>query len=473
MEKKWLNYINLVIGIALALLVSATLAFLMARPSEISTATEKANKRVLPKGAFTQTKEAYETINQTIFKLKYSPITFQLPDLRKQLIYYGKNDRPDAKGENPVLHFSFQGNKTITSVLPGEKKYVSYDRSTTPPQYIFSPGNSETPLWIQVFSPEKEANVKVSMRNENGEIIQEPWAHAQFTLPPKDFVRTGTLWEIGKWRVDGSLLARQKARWYGLDKFLEKHGGKEFTEEIGKQRIDLGEGDQLYSVYIGSNDGLIWDNDKWKVAKIGPETLGYPLLLIKKIDDRLMQLELWDINGQSKIALNLLKSTEPWNPQVVLQSFKFLGSRTRSQFVFEVNKERMLLSPKDWLVLTANGWKKLSTPQDIDDYVDRKITGILFVFDGIQRKGDQQFLTGTLYNASRSDAKPVEIAITPAPIGRRKTDTLDKKEDMPELQDEMILPPSLNGPIPPNIPMIQTPPKKFEHEKAMQPPSGL
>ncbi|MCP5507977.1 MAG: hypothetical protein H7A37_06730 [Chlamydiales bacterium] len=47
--------------------------------------------------------------------------------------------------------------------------------------------------------------------------------------------------ELGKWRVDGTLLARQRARWYGPDMFLKRHGGDEFKDVSGKRRIDFGE----------------------------------------------------------------------------------------------------------------------------------------------------------------------------------------------------------------------------------------
>jgi len=65
--------------------------------------------------------------------------------------------------------------------------------------------------------------------------------------------------------------------------------------------------------------------------------LGKPLLVVKKVDERLMTFEVWDSEGKTKIALNLLKSSEPPPPVQLLQSFKFVSSRTRSQFVFEIN----------------------------------------------------------------------------------------------------------------------------------------
>lgn len=359
MEKKWLTYANGTICVAIVLLLLFAVGYLISRPSEIPLNTLTAVKRTLPKNAFTQPTEAYDSLGDSIFGLKYSPMTMQLPDLRKYLIYYGRNDRPDAKDERPLLHFAFTGNKTVTSVTPGEKMYVLYDREVAPPQYIFSPNNVETPLWIQVSVTDREATVTASMKNDNGQLIQEPWSHAHFVLPQREYVRTGAPWELGKFRVDGSLLARQKARWYGVDRFLENHGGKEYNQEMGKQRIDFGEGEGVYSVFVGLGDVMIWENDRWKVVQPGKDSLGHPLLVIKKIDERLMQLELWDLNGQSKVALNLLKSSEPWTPQNVLQNFRFLGSRTRSQFVFEVNKERMLFESKRLVNINSGRMEKI------------------------------------------------------------------------------------------------------------------
>ena len=122
------------------------------------------------------------------------------------------------------------------------------------------------------------------MENDKGEPISEPELFAQFRLTEKEFMRYGgTTWEIGTFRVDGTLLARQKARWYGMDRFLEHHGGDDFKDIEGKQRIDFGENDDLYSVFVKAGDCLIWDENRWKVIEPGEESLeSSPLLVVKK-----------------------------------------------------------------------------------------------------------------------------------------------------------------------------------------------
>lgn len=446
MIKKWLNWFNLgLIGVIFLLLLSA--AFIeLSRPGEIPYQNPESVRLALPKGAFIQNQDAYDAIGEPVFALKYAPPNLQLPDLRPILLYYGKNGRPDASEENTMLHFAVASSKVPVSIGPKKKLYLLYDKKQNPPRYIFSPDNVETSLWITATSNGNEAIVKVRMRNENGELISTPESNAEFAIPEKEYVRFGGVpWEIGKWRVDGTLLARQKARWYGKDVFLEKHGGAEYADYQDKQRIDFGEGEDIYSVYVGLNNPIVWEEDRWREVKPGPESLGKPLLMVKKIDERIITFELWDVEGKGKVILNLLKTAEPMPPQNLDKSFKFVGARTRSQFVFEVNKERVLLSPHDWLLLTPTGWHKLTTPEEIDDYVNRKLVGPLFVFDGIERKDDKQLIMGTLFNSARTDAQVVEL-----PVQQGGTTGEQEKEGKQRVEyDEEGVP--KGGPLPDKV----------------------
>lgn len=456
MIKKWLNWINLSIaGLAILFILWGLLLYVM-RPSEILTSDKPPPKTALPKRAFALTQEAYDAIGDPTLALQFAPVSLQLPDIKRYIVYYGKNGRPDAPVDNPRMHFSFTGNKTISSVNPGERLYLLFNRDLNPPQYVFSPDNISTSLWIEAIPKGSDAVVSVSMKGENGEIIREPASLATFTTPEKEYVRFGGVpWEIGKNRVDATLLAKQKARWYGTDMFLQKHGGQEFATEASKQRIDFGESDDVYSVFVSLGDSLIWDGERWVNMKPGQETLGKPLLLVKKIDDRIMNFELWDPEGKGKIAVNLMKSTDSAPPPNLLQQLKFVGARTRSQFVFEINKERMLLSPHDWILLTKDGWMKLDTPQEIDDYVERRRIGPMFVFDEVDRKDDKAVINGTLFSASRTSMQPIEIPLQQAGVAnpdkkddrgdrtkaRLRLRASDDQEEDEDLDDEMEGPP--------------------------------
>ena len=410
------------------------------RPSHLSHAPHLSKENRVPKNAFELAESAYEQIDSPLLSLQQVFPNMQLPDLRQQLIYYGKNSRPDAQSAHTLLHFYLSGGKGVVSTPPHERLYLIYERKGGVGRYGFSPQNEKTSLWIVADPLENEVQISVEMENDKGVRIVEPENHASFRLPEKEFSgQTGKVWELGTFRVDGTLLARQKTRWFGCDRFLEKHGGEEYSHCIGKQRIDFGESDDLYAVFVQPGDCLIWKDNRWAAVSPGQESFGYPLLVIKKMDDRIMTLELWDVEGKGKIVLNLLKSAEPWNlqnTQNLQQIFKFVGARTKTQCLFEIDKKRMLLRPSDWLLLTPQGWKKLSTEADIDGYVKRKLSGTLFVLERIMRKDDRQVLVGTLYSPARHECQRVEFALQTKTISSPAShETKETKEEIKETKE--------------------------------------
>ncbi len=438
-----IKYLNLaLLGLCLFFAVAAAFVWLL-RPSVIEEKIPKITPIALPKSPFQQTAPATACLGDTVLNCKFQPPTIKLPDLKNILIFYGKNGRPDADNEKPQLHFSLAGGKGFAGLLPGEKLYLVFNRKNDGSKYAFSPNNEETPLWIEAKLNGSEAFVTVHLIDEEGEEVVEPESNRRFALLEKEFIRNNqSPWEMGKWRVDATLLARMRARWYGPDKFLEEHGGDEFKLTVGKQRIDFGEGEDAYSVYVKVGDTLVYLKDKWQFIEPGPESLSHPLLVVKKIDERLMNLELWDTQGKGKVALNLLKSSENFQHENFIESFKFLGARTRSQFLFEIDAERMLIRPHDWLVLTEEGWKKLSTVEDIDNYVNRKMVGTLFVFDKISRKDDKQIMQGTVYNPNRTESYQVEIAMQPAALPGVKKGDEKTEEVLSKKKIHAIEPPS-------------------------------
>ncbi len=407
----WINYALFGIIIFLAALA---LLFTFLRPSHITVVEKVSEKTKLPQNAFAQSTERYESIGPPFLSLDFSPMALQVPDLKRYLIYYGRNDRPDASVENMKLNFGLNGVKGIVSASIKEPIYLVYDKNDPKTKYKFSPGNAVTTLWFDATPATMPGDVVVSaaMTNEAGEVVRQPEANAEFNLKEKPQPRDNSEErKIGEFRVDGTLLSRQGAKWYGTDKFMERHGGEEYKDFIGKQRIDFGTGDSTYSVYVGPEDALVWVNDRWKQEKPSKETRKYPMIAINKIEDRIMKLDFWDVDGRGKMALNLIKSQEAWVPQSIQKEFNFIGARTRSQFLFEINNERMTLSPSDWLIRTDEGWKKLTTSQEIDDYVDRRIVGPLFVFDGVEKIDGKQVLVGTLFNKTRTDMKTIEVVL--------------------------------------------------------------
>ena len=218
---RWLSWLNwILLGFALLLGLSGTIYWLK-QPDELACGNLRSKECGLPKGAFELAEQAYQQAGEPLLVLQQLPPAMQLPDLRQQLIYYGKNGRPDAQSQYTLLHFSFNGNnKTVASIAPDEKLFLVYERKNTPGRYSFSQNNEKTSLWIQGTPIDNEVRIQVTMENDIGELITEPETFAQFRLPEKEFSRfAGATWEIGTFRVDGTLSARQRTRWFGAIAF--------------------------------------------------------------------------------------------------------------------------------------------------------------------------------------------------------------------------------------------------------------
>lgn len=383
-------------------------------------------KPVLPSTAFTPKDKKHVPLNASSLQLEYMPPKMRLPDLRSFIFYYGHNLRPDAKDADN-LFFSVgpisDTNPSFT-VHTNEKLFLVAQGNPENP-YTLSPGNRPTTLW---FEPEMRGNsayVQIRMKDEQGHLIQEPADRANFTLTEKPPAASQKAFTLDQFRADATLFSRQKAKWHGPDLFLEEHGGDEFQSNVGKQRIQFGEGEELYSVYLDKGDVMVWKDGKWVVPEPGKPTTGYPLARVAKIEERTMGLELFDVSGRNKVNLTLLKMQEakPVIP-AVLEQFEFIGARTRIHSMFRVSDQREIVGPDDWFLHTADGWKKLKTSKDVDAYVSGLTQGDLLVIDKIEKINDHPVLAGTLYTRSRSGSETVVLPLRP--------DGNDEQVDQPE-----------------------------------------
>lgn len=441
---RWLGLVNIFL-VGTILLVGA-LFFFSGQTEIYPPSIPRAVSKELPKSPFADSEEFFQGIGEGIVNLTWVPPQMQLPDLRQELQFCGKNARPDASLEGAYFHVSLKGSGERACVREGERTYLVYQghysskalrqlpareplaTAITPlwgeasieesesHSYVFSPGNQPTPLWFEVKSTnENTLEVRVSILDEKGALVSSPKELRSFHIQAQEFPKTQVFgWDLGKYRVDTTLLVRQKARWMGPDLFLEIHGGDEFAHAIGKEKIDFLDGDSAYSCFIGPGDFLVWKKDRWEVPRKNENTQSLPLLVVKKIEEKIMSLELWDPEGRGKLLLSLIRCKDHTRPPNLAQEMKFVGAKTWAQFIVECRMGgRMTLKLHDWLVLTQDGWTKLDSPEQVDAYVNQTITGPLFILDKMNKQNGHQILVGHLFNASRTEVEVVELSTSP------------------------------------------------------------
>ncbi len=402
---RWLPYLNAILVVTL-ISVGAFFFFFSRGENEILTIHPRIERSELPKSAFSEPED--HDLGTGPFALNWVPPLMQLPDLRGELQFFGQNGRPDATSGKPAYHLGLKGSGEVCSVQENGRIYLVYSEGG----YTFSPDNQPTPLWLEICaSGANTLSLYVKMLDEKGGFVSSPQPLRQLTLSAQEFPRSQTMaWELGGYRVDSTLLVRQKARWIGSDRFLEMHGGDEYIHTVGRERIDFLSGETLYSCFIGLGDFLVWKNERWHTPMKGESSEGLPILCVRKIDEKIMSLELWDGPGRSKANLSLIRAKDHNKMPNLSQEFKFVGAKTWAQFIVECRKGgRLILKPNDWLVLTQEGWKKLESAEQIDEYVGGSLVGPLFILDKRLTQNGRQVLVGHLFNLTRTEVEEIEL----------------------------------------------------------------
>lgn len=426
MSQKILLWINGALAIAVFL---SLLLFFISNSSQASDFKQPPvfkQKTNLPRHSFQLSDAAYKQIKDPVLNLEFKEPNLSLPDIRPLINYYGKNKRPDASPTNQNLYFSLGDPKAIISLKSGENVYLIRNEQTK--AFQLSPKNQPTSLWIVASPLGKEASIDVYMKGVEDTIVREPNERAKFKVVEKPIpLQTSTPWSLGPNKVDGTLLLKQKAKWNGPDLFLTLYGGPEYEEMQGKQRISFGEGEDQYSLFVAAGDVLIWKDDHWQVPQKGENTQAFPLLEVKKVDDRILSTELWDADGKTKIPLNMIKTHDPIPNIDFSKSFQFMGARTKIHFMFKIDEKREIVAPGDWFVMIDGRWQKVKKSKDIDQIVQRELAGPLLILDSITQQGNKGF-RGKLFNGTHSEMVEIEIPLIPKP-----------KTDVPRKSSEEIL----------------------------------
>lgn len=395
--------------------------------------------------SFKQPQEALEAVGKPFTALVKNDIKLSLPDLRNTLIYFGSTVRPDVSETAHIVQMGIRGTTTPTPVTVGLPIYLKYESKGNSGKWSFSPDNSPTPIWIEVNPQEGSCGVTVFMTDAEGNKIVDPTDFATFTLPLIHLPYTAqgaNAFEVAGQRADASLLIRQKCAWFGQDLFLQELGGEDFAFAFTKERIDFLDPENPYCCYVGVGDCLIFSDNQWREVEPGPESRNKPLLVAKKIDDKSITFDLWDPNGKIRIPIELRKANAM--PAFANKfDLKLVGARSRRDWIAELGGVRMLLRADDWLVLKDNVWQKITTSQELDDYITGKTRGPLLVLEGSEKVGNDVGLIGRMYDYTRTQVVPLRISLfksweqaTPADAKAEASDEDDDDDEDDEDDDD-------------------------------------
>lgn len=394
------------------------------------------------KNARTPSRFDYQLIGKGSLLLSPEIQSFPFPDLSGEILFLGKNTRPDATVYEAKLHIGLKGTDKSARINPGQTLYLAYEEE----HLNFS--REVTPLWIKSRLDENGEiwlQMGIQLNNDQGEKLLDE--EREFQIQQK--WKTKEVEEVVDPGLQMAGNALKRGKWWGADKLFERYGGEEFQKLKGQERIELFSDKGKQILFINHGDTFIWKGSKWRPST---ETKGFPMGKVVAISPYRVEWQLWDKGGMESVLLTFNKEKPSVISFRIEDVFTKLRRRTSSCVSCRIDNRRAILKQGDWLVRTATGWHTIKDYYEIEALLNLDVQGDLFIFDGLEKKEGKEVFFGTLFNPMRTEEYLVRLPIADIKSG----------EHSPHTKNTFS---TKIGPLATKEPLTETPPRNSSNQK--------
>jgi hypothetical protein len=363
----------------------------------------------------TQTTFAYETIGTGGLTLHPRYALGWVSRLADEMVLMAYNSRPDAASKDAKMLISLKNGKELLTLSSGRVlflKEASQGRGLCV---------SETPtgLWVKPILLENGAVLieagrrLVSKEGQAGEEKGELMINPQGGVPARyNPTQQPYIKEL------------KSARSFPSDLLIQKYGGREYASWREKMILELTQGGSSYACFVAKGEFLLYDHGEWKVSPLEELKKDLPIAYIKSASAKGIELEAWDETGfypiQIKIELEKPNRFQP-KPDSMPSGIRL---RNGTAISCALGKRRVILKQGDWLLKTATGWRNLRKKEEIEQYLNHRLKGELFIFDVIEKEQGRLVMKGNLFDETRTQVQPFVLPIegdkAPGKTSRRR-----------------------------------------------------
>lgn len=331
------------------------------------------------------------------FTLKKEFSSFFDKDLANELVYLGKNTRPDKSSIYKQAFIELKSSQMTQVIEEGSKVFFSYEKG----RLIFS--ETATPFWIRVqkIGEELSFDARVVMALEEPKEVWEENYKMQLA-------KSETVIESAEGEYLQSLLS---IKWLEPDRLFEKYGGERYLSKKGSYRL-FTKKNMAEFLSIKTGDLLIFDKGLWKVACKNENISNYPLAEVEATTPSKIELRVWDKSGKKEDMLSYFVERQPSLNLKMDEVFTNIRQRGQERVTCKIGNKTTLLKTGDWIIKLRNQWKILTSPEEISSYLQYGMQGELFVFDEIEKEQGGSFLKGYLFDKLRTQSLLVKIPVT-------------------------------------------------------------
>jgi hypothetical protein len=391
---RWLKQgVRLSVFLLAAVVLAAALLFLLypwrsrAFESFSASAIQKGGKAQFP----------YESIGSGALALHPRYALGWVSRLADELALIAYNSRPDVHSEEAKILISLRSGKEQVAFPNGKTLFLR--ESDQGKGLHFS--EAATPLWVKPILLDNgavlvEAGRKSGGSEELGQFVVTEAAVASSRYSPGQLPFVKEL---------------KAARCLGPDLFVQRYGGREYSSWRDKVVLELARGSATYACFVSAGDFLVYDEEQWRVAEREELKADLPVALVRAVSSKAVEIEAWDETGFYPLQVKVeMEKQIPFHlkPEVMPTGIRL---RSASQVSCAFGKRRVILKPGDWLLKTVSGWRNLRRADEIEQYLNRRLKGELFIFDAIEKQQGKMAMKGQWFDETRTQVQQVTFPI--------------------------------------------------------------
>ncbi len=339
---------------------------------------------------------AYDAIGTNALALSSYRFSEFIPRLSRELVLLARNTRPDAYKSEPSVLLGLKSAKEERVVKSGELFYLKDNEKGWRTLLTFSP--KPTGLTLKpLFTEKGGVSFEVAKEGEHEK--------RQFSLA--SVLATGQVKQETPW-----MQSLKQAKCWGKDLLLQEYGGEEFRRMRDKQKVQLESAGSSYVSYVAQGDYLTWQEEKWKVVSLEEVKPDAPMAYVQSATPKGVEIVAWDETGFFRSQFKAEVQAAPKLALKAEQLFTSVRLRNNSQVTCVAGKRRLVLNQGDWLLKTASGWRHLKKWQQIEEYLQHRIRGELFIVDSIDKTQGKAMLQGNYFDEMRTQIAALSIPIT-------------------------------------------------------------
>jgi hypothetical protein len=329
------------------------------------------------------------------FDLKEAPIHFPLTRLQPEIVFSSVLPRPDRNFRSADLFvYLKQSAESKTVSLPAR---IDLERKGE----LLSFADKKSPFWLELESlSERQVEASVWVELASKEKVEAERFLISSTLKPIQGPEEFS--EGSPFRILGG------ARWLGHDAFAEKYKGVQTLSILaGAESNPI--------IELRDKEWMVWKEGRWEKGLLGDTyanqkesaSADSAIARIESVDSKSLILEGWI--GENHVRIALSSPTPPPFKLRLEDIFSAIRVRSEKQISCMLEKQCLILRTGDWVLKQNKRWKILRKKEERDSYESGKLGGELFVFEKIESKGGQKYISGFLFSSDKSQSMLVDL----------------------------------------------------------------